>query len=121
MRFHEDDRRIFYGDIFGLPNGDVNLVRLKPGITIAWHRHQKQDDHIFLVSGQLLVQAIDPSGKRFQWYLNQPDDRVVTIPRNWWHGYSTHDGATILSFNGPGKWTGDDEERRPVEENWSWT
>lgn len=102
---------MFWGDVFGLPNGDVNVVHLKPGVIIAWHRHQKQDDHIFVVDGSVLVQAISQDGVREQWYLSRPDDRIAVIPRNHWHGYSTPGGATILQFNGPGKWTGEDEER----------
>lgn len=118
MRFHEDHRRAFYGDVFELSNGDINIVRLKPHAVIAWHRHQKQDDHLFCLEGELLVQILHEGG-RTRWYLNAPDDHsIVTIPRNTWHGYSSQHGATILQFNGPGKWTEDnpDEERLSLEE-----
>lgn len=120
MRFHEDERRAFYADIFDLPNGDLNLVRLKPGVTIAWHRHQHQDDQLWCVAGEVLVQALR-DGARTKWYLSGPDTGVVTIQRNAWHGYSSPMGATILQFNGPGKWTGEDEERHPIDDEMPWT
>lgn len=116
MRFHEDHRRAFYGNVFELPNGDINIVRLKPHAIIAWHRHQKQGDHIFCISGDVLVQTIEQDGERRRWYLSAPDERTVAIPLNTWHGYSSPHGATILQFNGPGKWDGTDEERKSVEE-----
>lgn len=118
MRFHEDHRRVFWGDVFELPNGDINVVKLNAHAVIAWHRHQKQDDHIFCIEGDVLVQTIDADGQRTRWYLSAPDDRIVTIPRNSWHGYSTPHGATILQFNGPSKWTENnpDEERMSLEE-----
>lgn len=117
MRFHEDHRRVFYGDLFELANGDVNVVRLKANAVIAWHRHQHQDDHIFCIEGDVLVQTIDPDGQRMRWYLSAPDERVLTVGRNYWHGYSSPKGAIILQFNGPGKWTEDnlDEERMSLE------
>lgn len=116
MRLHKDDRRAFWGDIFGLPNGDVNVVKLKPGITIAWHRHQHQDDHVWLLEGDVLLQAIDTNGERERWTMAAPWEYPVLIPRRWWHGYSTVHGATLVQFNGPGKWDGSDEERRGFEE-----
>jgi len=119
MRFHEDERRRFWGDIFDTPFGDINLVVLNPGTTIAWHRHKHQDDHLWCVSGKLLVEAIHPNG-RLRWYLSAPDGRVAIIPRNSWHGYSSPEGATILQFNGPGKWDGTDEERHPIDEEMPW-
>ena len=114
MRFHEDDRRAFWGDIFGLPNGDVNIVKLKPGITIAWHRHHWQDDHVLLWDGDVLLQAIDRTGKRHSWEMAAPRNAPELIPRGWWHGYGTKSGAILLQFNGPGKWDGNDEERKAI-------
>lgn len=116
MRYHADARREFWGDIFETEFGDINAVTLHPGIIIAWHRHQSQDDHIFCLQGEVLVQAIAPNGERAQWYLRCPDDRIVTVTRNFWHGYSSPRGAILIQFNGPGKWDGSDEERMSLEE-----
>ena len=115
MRTHCDDRRIFYGDIFDTECGDVNLAQLHPGITIAWHRHHFQDDKIWLLDGDVMIQAIDPEGIRHGWHWQESPSAPLFIPRGWWHGYSTEHGATILSFNGPRKWDGTDEERMSTE------
>ena len=115
------------GDIFGFEHGDINAVELFTGTAIAWHRHQFQDDRIVLLRGDLLVQAIDREDIRHRWELEMVEDQLaelaqpVFIPRGWWHGYSTVAGATILSFNGPKKWDGSDEERRPIDETMPWT
>lgn len=115
MRYHEDGRRRFWGDIFDTPNGDINVVQLAPGIVIAWHRHLRQDDQIMAIYGAAYVQAIDPIGERHVWNLNAPKDQPISIPRGWWHGYATTEGATLVQFNGPGKWDGTDEERMSMD------
>lgn len=120
MRVHSDARRRFVGDIFDTPDGDINITQLHPGVVVAWHRHQKQDDRIYCAFGRLHVQAISPTGQRHQWWLDSPHSHAVTIPSNWWHGYATTDGAVIVSFNGPGKWDGSDEERHPIDDEMPW-
>lgn len=122
MRYHEDARRRFWGDLFELPNGDLNVVELRPGVTIAWHRHQHQDDHLKLLSGDLLVQALDADGCRHRWSLDAEDAGPVRIPRCWWHGYQSDRGALLVQFNGPGKWDGTDEERHAITADglWAW-
>jgi len=115
VRTHVDSRRRFVGDIFPMEHGDVNAVTLFPGVVIAWHRHQRQDDQLYVLYGDLRVQAIDLEGIRHRWDVDS-DALPVFIPRGWWHGYSTREGATILQFNGPGKWDGTDEERLSLDE-----
>ncbi len=117
MRVHFDNRRRFVGDIFGRPDGDFNAVTLFPGVVIAWHRHQFQDDGIYVLYGSATIQAIDLDGKRHRWDMEAPHGLPVLISRGWWHGYSSQDGATILSFNGPGKY----DEFQPDEERKSTT
>ena len=116
MRYHEDFRRRFWGDLFATDFGDINVVQLHPGVIIAWHRHQRQDDHIFVVYGSVHIQAIDEQGQRHGWHLDAPRAFPVRIPAKWWHGYSSPMGATLVQFNGPGKWDGSDEERKSLEE-----
>jgi hypothetical protein len=71
--------------------------------------------------GTLTLQAIDDKGIRHKWDLGAPHAEPVSIPRGWWHGYSSRDGATILSFNGPTKWDGTDEQRHAIDETMPWT
>lgn len=127
VRFHQDARRTFYGDIFDTPTSDVNVVYLTPHVPIAWHRHQQQDDHLWLISGMLRVKS----------FLSHPDDgsllehvmlalpgarRVVVIDHGEWHGYEALAKNTVLlQFNSPSKWNGTDEERHPIgEPPWNW-
>ena len=124
MRFHRDSRRTFYGDIFDTPNGDVNVVYLTPHVPIAWHRHQRQDDHLWLISGMLRVRCFSvETGERIEHVMVAlPGARkVVVIPRGWWHGYCALAlGTVVLQFNGPGKWDGNDEERLDLtKEPWA--
>lgn len=116
MRYHEDARRRFWGALFPDLPGDVNVVQLFPGIVIAWHRHERQDDRIAVIYGSVCIQAIDPDGERHRWDLDAPTAQPVLIPRHWWHGYTSLEGATLVSFNGPGKWTGEDEQRMSLTE-----
>lgn len=123
MRHHVDDRREFWGDIFGLTEGDINVVRPKKGVFIGWHRHQRQDDHIFLISGALLVRMFEtnPLYDGVELVRHESATRaLVLIPRHCWHGYEAlSDDTCILQFNGPGKWDGNDEERLdPKEMPW---
>lgn len=121
MRYHLDGRRQFIGDVFGTEVGDFNAVTLFPGVTIAWHRHHHQDDKVYVLYGSATVQAIDPEGQRHRWDVDAPHGHPIFLPRGWWHGYSSPEGATILQFNGPRKWDGTDEERHPIgEAPWNW-
>ena len=84
MRFHRDTRRTFYADIFATEGGDINLIYLQCQVPIAWHRHERQDDGIFVVSGTLKVQTIDPDGTRSLHYLSAAAGRrPLRIPRRW--------------------------------------
>lgn len=126
MRYHSDERRVFYGDIFANPDGDTNVVYLKPHIPIAWHRHQKQSDRLFLIQGVLRLQVWtdDPIRDLIEHVLvaTSGERRVIVVPAKIWHGYEAlTDDTILLQFNGPGKWSGEDEERKSVEEvPWEW-
>lgn len=122
MRFHQDGRRRFIGDIFSTPWGDINAVTLYPGVRIGWHRHQKQVDHIFVLYGSVEIRAMDREGKWHRWDMDAPHGAHVCIPPQWWHGYASADGATLIQFNGPGKWTENnpDEERHPIDDEMPW-
>jgi quercetin dioxygenase-like cupin family protein len=120
MRTHIDERRTFYGDIFDTIGGDINVVYLEKGVPIAWHRHQNQDDRIFLISGVLRVQ-IKSGEVRAGWEL-RGSEKLTYIPRGCWHGYEAlEEGTILLQLNGPRKWDGTDEERHDIgEAPWAW-
>lgn len=125
MRYHADERRRFYGDLFSNPDGDINVVYLAPHIPIGWHRHQKQSDRIFLIQGVLRIRvwADDALSYIEHILVAVPGERqVIHIPNDTWHGYEAiTDDTILLQFNGPGKWDGSDEERKSFEEvPWTW-
>lgn len=44
------------GDVFGLTNFGVNLTTLQPGASSALqHRHEKQDEFIYILSGEAVL------------------------------------------------------------------
>lgn len=126
MRYHSDGRRKFYGDIFANPDGDCNVVYLEPHVPIAWHRHQKQSDRLFLVQGVLRLRVFqenpDLDGEEHVLANTRGERQVYVIPPTWWHGYEALvEGTILLQFNGPGKWDGSDEERQRIEDvPWTW-
>jgi len=121
VRFHRDARRVFYGDLFANPDGDINVVYLEPHVPIAWHRHQRQSDRLFLVKGILRVRCFTDSWQtdgveHILVHTGKARD-VLHIPPNTWHGYeSLLDDTIVLQCNGPGKWDGSDEERLSLED-----
>ena len=120
MRYHSDKRRTGYYDIFPNGDGDINLVHLEPFVPIAWHRHQKQTDQIFVINGVLRVKVFS-RGERIL-TARPGDQEVYLIPSGAWHGYEALcDDTLILQFNGPSKWDGSDEERHPIDDEMPWT
>lgn len=124
MRYHADDRREFWGDIFDTPGGDVNIVRLgRNHDPIAWHRHQRQTDHIFLVNGCAGIRTRQSADDIQKVYILHEDHGrgPIAIPAGLWHGYGAYlPNTVLLQFNGPGKWDGTDEERHPIDEEMPW-
>jgi len=126
MHYHADTRRTFYGDIYGNPDGDINVVYLQPHIPIGWHRHQHQSDRLFLIQGVLRVKSFTMDyrydGVEHILVAKDGERDVVHIPADTWHAYEAlTDDTIVLQFNGPGKWTGEDEERCGFEViPWTW-
>lgn len=125
MRYHVDERRRFYGDVFSNPDGDINVVYLEPHVPIGWHRHQHQTDRLWLVQGILRLRVFQraPHKDGVEHILvdTRGERSVIVIPPNHYHGYEALTEDTIvLQFNQP-KWTGEDEERLSFEEvPWTW-
>lgn len=116
MRIHADDRRLLFADIFPTNHGDVNVIRLYGGALSAWHRHQRQTDHFFCVSGRVRLGAIGPEDVLTWMVLDEHQPGVATIPPNTWHGYQGFAGDAILLMWADRKYDGTDEERKTVDE-----
>ena len=118
MRKHVDDRRLFFGDVFGNTDGDLNIVTLfAGGPPCAWHRHESQTDQYFCVRGVVKVGWLDRQGNGGFTTLCRESPGPITIEPGLWHGYQVigSDDAVIVQWNNR-KWDGTDEERKSVED-----
>ena len=68
-RLYDDDRARRACDVFGFTGddkvqmaGDINITWAYPGRVVAWHRHQKQTDHWFVIKGHLKVGLLVDDG-----------------------------------------------------------
>lgn len=122
LRFHEDDRGMRYCDVFPVPQGDINVAVIYPGVIAAWHRHQHQDDYQLCIKGSLKFGFCDkPASKGgiVQWIYGSErsaKDGAFFIPRGTWHGYYnfTNEPAIVLYWI-TSKYNPNDEERMSVE------
>jgi dTDP-4-dehydrorhamnose 3,5-epimerase len=131
-RLFDDDRARRACDVFGFTagepvnmGGDINITWAYPGRVVAWHRHQKQSDHWFVIKGFLKVGLLDDQ-RQVRWvYLGENDRRVLSIPPGIWHGYMVlGEDEAVLMYYITSKYNPDepDEERLSLEEagiDWS--
>jgi len=125
-RLADDDRARRACDVFGFTGdekvqmaGDINITWAYPGRVVAWHRHQHQTDHWFVIKGFLKVGLLDGEGNHRWVYLGENDRRVLSIPPGVWHGYMVlGDDEAILMYYITSKYNPDkpDEERMTPEE-----
>jgi dTDP-4-dehydrorhamnose 3,5-epimerase len=118
-RLYDDDRARRACDVFGTATtGDINISWAYPGRIVAWHRHQKQTDHWYVVKGNLKVGLMDDD-RNVRWiYLTQDDRRTLSIPPGVWHGYMVlGNEEAILMYYITEKYNleNPDEERLSVE------
>ena len=131
-RLYDDDRARRACDVFGFTGddkvqmaGDINITWAYPGRVVAWHRHQKQTDHWFVIRGYLKVGLLDDEGNHKWVYLGENDRRVLSIPPGVWHGYMVMgDEEAVLMYYITSKYdeNSPDEERCTLEEggvDWS--
>jgi dTDP-4-dehydrorhamnose 3,5-epimerase-like enzyme len=93
-RRYDDDRGRRYCDIFGTVTGDINITHAYPGITTAWHAHNRQYDEWFVIKGALKVGLAVPKGDgTFKWRfisLSEFDGKVLRILPGVLHGWRNH-------------------------------
>lgn len=105
------DDKLFSG-IFG----QVTVSTIFPGVIKAWHRHYKQTDYTFCVSGNLkllLAQEKGASVEIKEFYLGEKKPLLVKIPPGIWHGYTPlgNKKATIVYLTDT-TYNPNDEERK---------
>lgn len=117
MNVHCDHRRMFFGDVFPVPEGSLNVVYIPPGAApyTERHRHQHQTDYFFVVQGQLQFTLRTPSGQESHMRLDgEYGPRALTVPPNVWHHYQAGQlGASYVMW-ATRKYDGTDEEREPL-------
>ena len=116
VRFHQDDRRRGWFNLFPATVVDVNVVLIPAANTmVALHRHAKQGDYWFVARGSLLVGLAGDEGYQSPWndteILSEADHDVLEIPAGIWHGYRTLGPNTLLIYGITNRWNGADEER----------
>jgi dTDP-4-dehydrorhamnose 3,5-epimerase-like enzyme len=93
-RRYDDDRGRRYCDIFGTVTGDINITHAYPGVTTAWHAHNRQYDEWFVIKGALKVGLAIPNGDgTFRWRfvsLSEFDGKVLRILPGVLHGWRNH-------------------------------
>ena len=99
MRVHTDYQRKAICGIFGDATiGDVNVFIANPDQVKCWHRHEKQTDRFFCLAGSITFRWFK-GGTYHQETLAQGDEKIVTIPPGYWHGYrSGPNGSTVLMY-----------------------
>jgi quercetin dioxygenase-like cupin family protein len=115
VRYHEDERRQAYCDLFDTP-GDVNLFVVKPGRRTCWHRHRWQTDEFRVIRGTLLMQRSRGGNDRVAHTLDNPRQRLTVFPGEW-HGYEnigTEDAYLLMYLSR--NYDPTDEERMSEDE-----
>ncbi len=93
-RRYDDDRGRRYCDLFGVVTGDINITYAYPGVTTAWHAHNRQYDEWFVIKGAIKVGlAIQNTDGTFRWQfisLSESDGKVLRILPGVLHGWRNH-------------------------------
>jgi dTDP-4-dehydrorhamnose 3,5-epimerase len=73
--------------------GQVYMTTTYPGIVKAWHKHEKQADHIACVAGMIRMALYDgrPGSPTFkeinEFYLGVHNPLLVKVPSGVYHGW----------------------------------
>jgi len=128
-RRFDDDRGRRYCDLFGQVTGDINITYAYPGVTTAWHAHNRQYDEWFVIKGAIKVGlAIRNADRTFRWKfisLSEFDGKVLRILPGVLHGWRNHTNEeAILMYHISEKYdpTNPDEIRFSIDEvgaDWS--
>jgi len=126
-RRHADDRgyvtEIFRSDEEHFDKfGQAYVTACYPGVVKAWHRHQHQTDHFYVVRGTMKVGIHDdredsPTRGEYQVVMlgERGLDAQLVIPAGLWHGMMAVDSFSLM-LNIPNQLydhDDPDEERAP--------
>lgn len=83
--------------------GQVYVTTCREGVVKAWHKHRKQTDHFYVISGTMKVALYDdredsPTRGEYQVEIlgERGKDALLIIPNDVWHGMMSLDGFSAL-------------------------
>jgi quercetin dioxygenase-like cupin family protein len=108
MRIAKDTRGKNYWDLFNFLPGQMNAVFTKAGVKRGLHRHKKQHEYFFIVSGS------------FRFHLDGQERTVnegelLEVRPNKWHGLGALEDGWFVYYQ-KNKFDPDDEEIK----EWIW-
>lgn len=107
-------------DVFPwMEKGQVNFSIMYPGAIKAFHRHQKQEDWVLCVFGDIWIQLVDKDNKKTEVCLEQGDS--YRIPVNTWHGFKAMNREAGMVYLCTEKFDPKDEERNRWDAFSFWT
>ena len=114
---HPDMRGYFtemWRESWGVPIAQVSHSMMYQGVIKAWHWHERQTDIWYVVSGVLLVAVYAPHKDYLkEEILSGNGNRVLAIPREWWHGCKVLQGPCHLIYLTDREYDPKDEHRAP--------
>lgn len=91
---HIDGRRALFRYTNGVDIRQSYMVEIRPGVTTAWHGHERQTDYWVVLEGVLQVGVAKTSFHNAgftenpkSYWLSGSMPQVFRIPPGWWHGY----------------------------------
>jgi len=82
--------------------GQAYITVCNVGVVKAWHRHKKQDDIFFVVTGTAKIGLYDPEVQVAETvYAGENCPCVIQIPRGVWHGFTPVGDKPITVLNIP--------------------
>lgn len=118
-----------------MTEGQINISTTYPEVVRAFHRHQKQDDNWYIVSGQFEIVLIwthdfeygsglsARSVERMEKHYLGPGESIRIVP-NVWHGFrvlGTEPGTLLYWVTGKYDPDNPDEERAIWDQWYNWT
>jgi dTDP-4-dehydrorhamnose 3,5-epimerase len=87
--------------------GQVYMTTTYPGVVKAWHKHEKQADHIACVAGMIKMALYDgrPGSPTFkeinEFYLGVHNPLLVKVPAGVYHGWMGVSPEEAIIINVP--------------------
>ncbi len=109
LQRHADDRGYLTevlrcDDEYFIKFGQIYISFLRKGVIKAWHKHEKQTDHFYVVKGTSKIGLYDDregslTKGQYQTVIlgDEGQDALLAIPPLVWHGQMSLSDATYLA------------------------